>query len=351
MPKPAPSSHSKSLRTRFGVHLAKIFLPWSCLGLLVFALFKKSENLVRSTAKENKEVISQNSVEKYQYNTLEKTVKKPESNLPIVSNNAEWCEAEKYQDLSKHTAIVSFENWLQTFEAFQCFEEMNCEHDPRIKWELIKKGENFAKDRAPVFRSIIQNDPRKALELAVDENWLTVLPEQISQHLESWVSSYTDIKALHICKDPNRPMGMIKRFANLPDGQTVEIHTYGNRKFLKTTKGVAIWGVKLGDDVAISENALQINPSANPQTPNAFEVKIAGMQLEVPTEKGLEILKKRIVSAERRGYNNGQVRYPLIASSGGSLNLIDLRYRVITNRLTWKEAQQVAFEQNASLVN
>ena len=136
-----------------------------------------------------------------------------------------------------------------------------------------------------------------------------------------------------------------------PDGEAVEVHTYGNRKFLKTTQGVAIWGVKMGDDVAISENALQINPSANPQTPNAFEVKIAGMQLEVPTEKGLEILKKRIVSAERRGYITGRVRYPLVASSGGSLNLIDLRYTVITNRLTWQEAQQVAFEQNASLVN
>ena len=45
------------------------------------------------------------------------------------------------------------------------------------------------------------------------------------------------------------------------------------------------------------------------------------------------------------------MKYPLIASSTGSLNLIDLRYTLITNRLTWKEAQQVAFEKNATLVN
>jgi len=355
MPKSAPSSYSKSLRYRFRARLLKFFLPWACLGFLVFALFKKSESLVTSKSKENKEIASQNSVERKEHNTPENTpekkVKKPKPNLPVASKYEEWCETGKYQDLSRHTAIVSFENWLHAFEAFQCFEKTNCEHDPRIKWELIKRGEKFAKDRAPVFRTIIQNDPRKALELAVDENWLAVLPKQISQHLESWVSSYTDIKALHICKDPKRPMGMIKRFANLSDGKTVEVHTYGNRKFLKTTQGVAIWGVKMGDDIAVSENALQVNPSANPQTPDAFEVKIAGMQLEVPTEKGLEILKKRIVSAERRGNIDGRVRYPLIASSGGSLNLIDLRYTVITNRLTWQEAQQVAFEQNASLVN
>ena len=319
MPKPAPSSYSKSPKHRLGARLFKFFLPWACLGFLVFALFEKSESLLSGNSNENKEVVSQKSVERKEHNTLEKKVRKPELNLPIVSKDAEWCETEKYQDLSKHTAIVAFDNWLQTFEAFQCFEKTNCDHDPRIKWELIKRGEKFAKDRAPVFRTIIQNDPRKALELAVDENWLAVLPEPISQHLESWVSSYTDIKALHICKDPKRPMGMIKRFANLSDGEAVEVYTYGNRKFLKTTQGVAIWGVKMGDDVAISENALQINPSANPQTPNAFEVKIAGMQLEVPTEKGLEILKKRIVSAERRGYITGRVRYPLVASSGGSL--------------------------------
>ena len=157
MPKPAPSSYSKSLKHRFGARLFKFFLPWACLGFLVFALFKKSESLLTSKSKENKEIASQNSVERKEHNTPEKKVKKPKPNLPVASKDEEWCETGKYQDLSRHTAIVSFENWLHAFEAFQCFEKTNCEHDPRIKWELIKRGEKFAKDRAPIFRTIIQN--------------------------------------------------------------------------------------------------------------------------------------------------------------------------------------------------
>ncbi|MBT7405960.1 MAG: hypothetical protein HN754_07605, partial [Opitutae bacterium] len=108
MPKPAPSSYSKSLKHRFGARLFKFFLPWACLGFLVFALFKKSESLVTSKSKENKEIASQNSVERKEHNTPEKKAKKPKSSLPVASKDAEWCETGKYQDLSRHTAIVSF---------------------------------------------------------------------------------------------------------------------------------------------------------------------------------------------------------------------------------------------------
>jgi hypothetical protein len=78
---------------------------------------------------------------------------------------------------------------------------------------------------------------------------------------------------------------------------------------------------------------------------------MADIEFEIPSMQGFKALEKRIIEAERRGSAYGHVKYPLIASSTGSLNLIDLRYTLITNRLTWKEAQQVAFEKNATLVN
>ena len=102
MPKSAPSSYSKSLRYRFRARLLKFFLPWACLGFLVFALFKKSESLVTSKSKENKEIASQNSLERKEHNTPENTpekkVKKPKPNLPVASKYEEWCETGKYQD-------------------------------------------------------------------------------------------------------------------------------------------------------------------------------------------------------------------------------------------------------------
>ena len=220
--------------------------------------------------------------------------------------------------------------------------------DPRIKWDLLNRGEKLAKERAPIFKRIIRNDPKKALELAVNEKIYDFLPQNITSHLENWVSTYSNFQAIHVCKDPKMPMGMIMQFAFLPDGTKVEAHTYGKRKFLKTTQGVSIWGVRMGDDMAVSENPYRIQPLAGS---NSFAFKMADIELEIPSAEGVKALEKRIIEAERRGSASGHVKYPLIASSTGSLNLIDLRYTLITNRLTWKEAQQVAFEKNATLVN
>ena len=123
-------------------------------------------------------------------------------------------------------------------------------------------------------------------------------------------------------------------------------HTYGKENFKDYQGG--IWGVRMGDDMAVSENPYRIQPVAGS---DSFAFKMADIEFEIPSIQGVKALEKRIIEAERRGSASGHVKYPLIASSTGSLNLIDLRYTLITNRLTWKEAQQVAFEKNATLVN
>ena len=348
MPKSAPSINSANLKLRSRNFLLKIFLPWACLGFIAFIIFEKSERLVVRKSEEKKAIFTQHSEPQKQSLPSLSTADKTVIETPVISNEEEWCEVEKYEDLSKHPSIISFEKWLQSYEIFECFDKQNCVHDPRIKWDLLSRGKKIAKEREDIFKRIMRSDPRKALELAISEDRLKNIPDDISIHLEKWISAYSDIKAVHICKDPKRPMGMIKRFATLPDGKTVEAHTYGERKFLKSTQGIAIWGVQMGEEAAISENAYQIKPSSDS---DSYVFKMADIELEIPSEKGVEALEKRIFDAERRGSITGYVKYPLVASSTGALNLIDLRYTLFTNRLSWKQAQQVAFEKNGTLVN
>ena len=341
----------KNLFKRYRGFLFKILLPWAFLLTIAVSIFNKSNELLTSSdvaSVESNRVLNDEEINVTEVPQFTPSVSIQKS---LDLQTEEWCETLTYKDLSQHESILSFENWFQKYEVFQCLNEKNCIHDPRIKWELLRRGEKMAQERAKIFKRIIRNDPKKALELAIKPNRLKIVPDSISTHLEEWVSVYTDIKAVHICKDPERPMGMIKRFATLPDGQVIETHMYGRRKYLKTTDGVSIWGVKMGDDAAISENAYQIEqPISNSQS-EGIVVKFADMQLEIPSKKGLEIFQQRVLDAERRASITGRVRYPLIASSTGSLNLIDLRYTLVTNRLTWKQAQQVAFDKNATLVN
>ncbi|MGY8714509.1 MAG: hypothetical protein ACKVJ1_11520, partial [Verrucomicrobiia bacterium] len=89
-----------------------------------------------------------------------------------------------YKDLSQHESILSFESWLQKYEVFKCFDEKICIHDPRIKRELLKRGEKIAQERAKIFKRIIRNDPKMALELAIKADQIKTLPDSISTHLE-----------------------------------------------------------------------------------------------------------------------------------------------------------------------
>ena len=207
----------------------------------------------------------------------------PKQKRPALENTPdEWCDTESYEDLSNHPSVLKFNQWLKSYIALND-EGKYCVHDPRITWNLLNNGEKLAKERAPIFKRIIRNDPKKALELAVNEKIYDFLPQNITTHLENWVSTYSNFQAIHVCKDPKMPMGMIMQFASLPDGKRVEVHTYGRRKFLKTTKGVAIWGVRMGDDMAVSENPYRIQPVAGS---DSFAFKMADIEFEIPSSRG-----------------------------------------------------------------
>ena len=62
--------------------------------------------------------------------------------------------------------------------------------------------------------------------------------------MEKWVSTYADI-SIHVCNDPKMPNGQIKHFVSLPNYKKVEVHFYGKRKLLKTTKNLSVWSVIL----------------------------------------------------------------------------------------------------------
>ena len=323
--------------------MLKIFLPWALSFVFALFIYSKAENLLHNPKSDNQPSFNSESP----FEVVAQPVAQEQKSPTVENTSDEWCDTESYEDLSNHPSILNFNQWLKSYITLNDEGKYGIS-DPRVKWNLLENGEKLAKERAPIFKRIIRNDPKKALELAVNEKIYDFLSPNITAHLEKWESTYTDFQAIHLCKDPKRPMGMIMQFASLPDGKRVEVHTYGKRKYLKTTKGVAIWGVRMGDDMAVSENPYRIQPLAGS---NSFAFKMADIEFEIPSMQGVKALEKRIIEAERRGSAFGHVKYPLIASSTGSLNLIDLRYTLITNRLTWKEAQQVAFEKNATLVN
>ena len=346
-------------------------LPWVVLIFFCFIVSNKINEL--TSKKDSQEIIG---------NQMGSSIVKVEALKPSVAENPElknknqdseegelpleWCDPLQYSDLSQHKSILEFDHWLSQFERFQYYNNHNCldcQIDPsasifnspldrihRIKSDLINKGKKIAFDRSKILQKIIQGDPRKAIEIAISDERMERLPSEITQHMEKWVSSYADVSTIHICNDPQMPKGQIKHFVLLPNQKKVEVHFYGKRRFLKTTKNLSVWGVYLGEHAAFADESLKVKPIFL-DNKQKFKVKLGDIELTIPSKEGLLALRQRVEDAERRAFTHGKVNYPLIASSDGTLNLIDQRYTLVNSLTNWTNAHNLALESNNSLVN
>jgi hypothetical protein len=323
------------------------------LFFIGYAVFEKTEDL-SSHNKDNKNLVNsvKDEVKPQEVSNSQVVFKDIEKKIAssVDKNAEEWCEPLPYSDLSKHQSIVDFNNWLNRFVEYKCFEEQECVHDPRIKRQLIQKGEQFAKERSKTFYKIIKGDPEKAIEIAIQQSQLDILPASVSKHLEEWVSSIVDISTVHLCGKDGTANGQFRRFAKLPNKKIFEAYFYGKRNYLKSIKQLAVWGVTMKDVAAFSDQAIRVIPQTNNDKTH-YSVSLGEIEFNVDSIKGLLALSKRVKQSEQLAARTGVVSYPVVAGSDGTINLIDARYSVSNAVATWSQAQNVAFDNNKTLVN
>ena len=156
-------------------------------------------------------------------------------NRPVSASPSEkeiWCEVKDYQDLSHDPIFPKFSQWLEDFNSLNCPSIENCQdHDPRMLAHFIREGMSLARTRASLFPKIIRADPKRALQLAIPEEIIASLPEEISSHLEKWESGFVDITCIHHCFDSTLSGGgRIMRYAKFNDGRNLRAWTFGKNK-------------------------------------------------------------------------------------------------------------------------
>ena len=105
--------------------VCKIFLPWVVLFFIGYAVFEKTEDL-SSNNKDNKNLVNsvKDEVKPQEVSNSQVVFKDIEKKIAssVDKNAEEWCEPLPYSDLSKHQSIVDFNNWLNRFVEYKCFE-------------------------------------------------------------------------------------------------------------------------------------------------------------------------------------------------------------------------------------
>ena len=93
---------------------------------------------------------------------------------------------------------------------------------------------------------------------------------------------------------------------------------------------------------AFSDQPLRVIPQfQNGET--FFSVSLGEIELKINSVKGLDVLAKRVKQSEQLAARTGVVRYPVVAGSDGTVNLIDARYSVSNAVATWGAGPKNSF--------
>ena len=333
--------HNSILRKVF----CRLFFP--LFGLIIFlaVLFKQASD--RTIFEENSKTVQLSEEEKSE---LAYSSKEPSfaplgediSKLAVPPQTYdEWCQARDYVDLSKDPVFKNFENWMDQYKSF---------HDPRKVAQFMDKGLKLAKHRAQILQQIIRGDPRRALELAMDKmSPVSSLPEPFSEYTEKWVNEFADIEAIHSCYDLNHPKGLIKRWATFDNGDRVRVWVYGHRSKLATARGVAVWGIQLGEDIAISEQPYRI---VKDKAGNETFVRIGSQEISFVNDLEKNLLVQDLKLAEASNLSGRRAfSYPMIAGSSGNTEYYRRKYTLVETLATWNEANSTARDMGGRLVS
>ncbi|MEQ1861915.1 MAG: autotransporter-associated beta strand repeat-containing protein, partial [Chthoniobacteraceae bacterium] len=152
----------------------------------------------------------------------------------------------RWQTPMQETVFAGFRDWTTRFAKARTDAE---------KAALIGEGLALVEERRNQMADLIDQNPRRALELAVPETVRRQLPAEIVAQLEQSVSGRGDLFVVAAVPAPGRSLKVrpIERTVKMADGREFAAFTFGLRDTVPTREGVAVQGVALDGKLALTE--------------------------------------------------------------------------------------------------
>ena len=155
-----------------------------------------------------------------------------------------------------HGAITSFKSWTEKFTAAAA---------PSTRAQMLSQGLSLARQRRSELSELIQTDPRAALAAAIPMSTREQLPADIAAELESRVSGVGDLTVLaYLPAKGGLAVRPIERTVHMA-GRTYQAYVYGRRANETSKVGIPLYGIAVGDMLAVAESAIrELEPGEAP---------------------------------------------------------------------------------------
>jgi hypothetical protein len=165
--------------------------------------------------------------------------------------------------------ISAYETELPAIDAFHGWVTRYLEAPTKLRGEMLAKGLELAEARRTVLRQIIEENPQRALRLAVPPVVRQSLPLKLAQRLEERLNERAFFGVLGVISDDKPAKKPYRRELRTRDGGVYEAHVYGNRLSQISVPEMSVVGIAIDQVAAIEESPLRIVEAGEiPNHPN-----------------------------------------------------------------------------------
>lgn len=145
--------------------------------------------------------------------------------------------------------LAAFAGWAENYAKASAPERL----------ALEAEGIDLAAKRRPVFKALIESNPKLALASTVPAGIRQELPASVLNQLETRISGQGDLRLLGTTPTENgNETGAAYYRRAVINGETYSAHVYGDRKNQQTISDISLHGVAIDRELALSDSPLRI---------------------------------------------------------------------------------------------
>jgi regulation of enolase protein 1 (concanavalin A-like superfamily) len=146
--------------------------------------------------------------------------------------------------------MVAFANWLLLYT----------QASKETQDRMAEEGVRLAEARRPVFKKLIQDDPRRALQESVPPLERDKLPPMLQEFLEQPVNAH-GVMRVYQAGPESLALGQptVLRYVETPQGETYRTYVFGRRAAsMEWVPNLSVIGVQIDNQLALDERPLRV---------------------------------------------------------------------------------------------
>ena len=203
--------------------------------------------------------------------------------------------AESAPAVAPEKVIARFAEWTQEY----------LQASPKERAVLLQEGVALAQQRRPIFKQLIQSDPRRALADAVPVVARQQLPQSVVNFIEERVAGRAVLRVYQSTPAAGEAAVGTSRVAEFQNGGTYSAFVFGRRAEKVTwTPDASLNGVALDRQLAVSDDplrVLEVGEIPNPAKPAVTVCPVSGLKTAAPSAAEAHTITRETPAVEVYG--------------------------------------------------